>query len=103
MRRRKGTSKGKEVPGADFLEAAVLPNPAVLAVAKSLLEGAGLRFFIRNEGVQSLFGWGEMGTGYNFITGPPVLMVEAARAEEARELLEPLLKDAVPPPKDEDV
>ncbi len=78
-------------------------HPSILVVAKSLLEGAGLRFFVRNERVQSLFGWGEMGTGYNFITGPPVLMVEAARVEEARKLLEPLFKDTVAPPKDEDV
>jgi hypothetical protein len=43
-----------------------------------------------------------MHMGYNFISGPPVLVVEAPSLEEARELLEPLLRDAVSPPEDDD-
>jgi hypothetical protein len=72
-----------------------LPDPAVLAVAKSLLEEAGIPFFVKNEETQSLFGWGRLGTGYNVITGPPVVMVDPSRADEARELLQPLREPSV--------
>jgi len=81
----------------DFVKVADLPNPAALAMAKSLLEESGLRFFIKNEGTQGLFGLGAIG-GYNLIIGPPVVMVEASRSEEARELLEPLLAANAPNP-----
>jgi hypothetical protein len=64
-------------------------------VAKSLLEEAGVAFFIRNEVTQGLFGAGQLG-GYNFITGPPVLMVDASRVDEARELLAPLMAGDAP-------
>jgi putative signal transducing protein len=80
---------------ADFVRLLDLTDPAMVAVAKSLLEEAGVEFFIRNEGTQGLFGAGQMG-GYNFITGPPVLMVEASRMDEARELLAPLLAAEAP-------
>jgi hypothetical protein len=74
---------------ADFVRVMDLTDPAMVAVAKSLLEEAGIAFFIRNEVTQGLFGAGQLG-GYNFITGPPVLMVEASRVDEARELLKRL-------------
>ena len=71
-----------------------LADPAGLAVAKSLLQEAGIPFFIKNEETQSLFGWGRLGTGYNVITGPPVVMVDPARLDEARELLAALREGA---------
>lgn len=83
-----------ENPG--FVQALVLPNLGRLALAKSLLEQAEIRYFVRNERTQSLFGWGEMGAGYNLIVGPPVIMVEAARVDDARELLTPLLGEPEP-------
>jgi hypothetical protein len=103
MSQDKDAPSDQDAEAPDFLRALALPNPALLAVAKSLLESAGMRFFIKNDATQNLFGWGQLGTGYNVITGPPVLMVEAARVDEARELLEPLLEDDVSPTKDEDV
>jgi hypothetical protein len=85
-----------------FLRVMDLADPAILAVAKSLLEEAGVPFFIKNEGTQSLFGGGQMGTGYNVFTGPPVLMVEPSRLDEVRELLEPLLREGGPEPEGDD-
>jgi hypothetical protein len=76
-----------------------LTDPAMLAVARSLLEEAGIRFFIKNEGTQNLFGGGQLGTGYNVFTGPPSLMVEPSRVDEARELLAALLE--APPEADD--
>lgn len=92
--------QGRDSP--DFVRVADLPNPAILTMARSLLEESGLQFFIKNESTQSLFGLGQLGSAYNFITGPPTLMVEASRVEEARELLGPLLNDAAPGLEDED-
>jgi hypothetical protein len=73
-----------------------LPDPAAVAVARSLLEEAGVDFFIQNEDTQALFGWGQLGTGYNVIIGPPALMVDSSRLDEVRELLAPLLKPIDP-------
>jgi putative signal transducing protein len=85
-----------------FLRVMDLADPAILAVARSLLEEAGVPFFIRNEGTQNLFGGGQLGTGYNVFTGPPVLMVEPSRLDEVRELLEPLLTEGEPAPGGEE-
>ncbi len=68
-------------------------DPALLAVAKSLLEDAGIDFFAKGEGVQDLFGWGRFGTGFNPLIGAVKLQVAADDAEEARERL----KDLQPP------
>ncbi len=65
-------------------------DPALLAVAKSLLEDAGIDFFAKGEGVQDLFAWGRFGTGFNPIIGPVQLQVAADDAEEARERLKHL-------------
>ena len=37
-------------------------NQATITFAKSLLEDAGIKFFIKNEGLQNLFGAGKNGT-----------------------------------------
>ena len=83
---------GADLP--DFAEALTLPDPALLPVAKSLLEQAGVQYFVRNEATQGLFGWGQIGSGFNFITGPPVLMVDRTRLREVQELLQPLVAGA---------
>ncbi len=65
-------------------------DPALLAVAKSLLEDAGIEFFAKGEGMQDLFAWGRTGTGFNPFIGPVQLQVAADAADEARELLRDL-------------
>jgi hypothetical protein len=71
----------------EFVPVLAISNAAVVSFVRSLLESTGMRFFIKNEGVQDLFGLGRFGAGFNPLTGPPVVFVEPARAEEARELL----------------
>lgn len=63
---------------------------AQLAVAKSMLEEEGIRYFVKNEASSELFGIGSFGTGYNTAIGPLMIAVEKERAVEARELLEAL-------------
>jgi len=65
-------------------------DPALLAVAKSLLEEAGIQYFAKGEAVQDLFGVGRFGSGFNPFTGPVQLQVAVSDAEEAKRLLQDL-------------
>jgi len=58
-----------------------------VAVARSMLEGAGIPSIARNERLQNLFGWGSIGTGYNVAMGPIRLQVHREDEEAAKELL----------------
>jgi hypothetical protein len=62
-------------------------DPALLAVAKSLLEAASIQYFAKGEGVQDLFAAGRFGAGFNPFTGPIQLQVAADDAEPAIKLL----------------
>jgi len=86
----------------DFVKLMDLPDVALLAIAKSLMEEGGFRFYVTNDNTQHFIGLGQVGTGFNVITGPPGLMVESTRLEEARELLEPLLTAPIPDLEDEE-
>ena len=69
-------------------------DPALLAVAKSLLEDAHIPFFAKGEGVQDLFGLGRFGTGFSPIAGPVELQVAADDAAEAHAVLIELTRRA---------
>lgn len=58
-----------------------------LALAKSLLEEAGITFHAAGEGLQDLFGVGRFGAGFNPLVGPARLQVRPDQAEEARAML----------------
>lgn len=62
-------------------------DQSLIAVAKSVLDGAGIPCIARNERLQNLFGWGAIGTGFNAAMGPIRLQVLREDAEVARELL----------------
>jgi hypothetical protein len=62
-------------------------DPALLAVARSLLDAEGIPCFARGELIQDFLGWGRLPSGTNFITGPVQLQVASDRSAEARELL----------------
>ena len=68
-------------------------NVAVLSLVKSILDGEGIRYVVENENVQSLIGLGAFGTGFNPLTGPIQIYVEKDRVEDAKILLEELLKE----------
>ena len=56
-----------------------------IALAKSLLESAGIHFVVRNEAAQNLFGMGSAHFG-----GPAEFQVDREDAADAKELLEDL-------------
>jgi hypothetical protein len=68
-------------------------DPALVALAKSLLEDAGIEYGTKGDDIQ-LFGGGRLG-GFNILCGPVEFVVAAEDAPTARELLAHL-DDAVP-------
>ena len=67
-------------------------DSGLIAVAKSLLQSAGIPFLVRGEAVQDLFGVGRVFGGFNIITGPIQLQVMTEDADDARLVLEDLLE-----------
>jgi len=67
----------------DFVTVLVTRDHSELALAKSLLEGAGIPFFARNEEVENLIA-----------AGPIELQVRPEHADEARDLLRELNEPA---------
>ena len=62
-------------------------DQTLVAVAKSILDSAGIPCIARNEALQNLFGWGSVGTGFNAAMGPIRLQVLREDEPVARELL----------------
>ena len=62
-------------------------NEAIVAVIKSLLDEANIRYLAEGEGVQDLFGVGVLGTGFNLVTGPVKFQVMPEDAKYASEIL----------------
>ena len=88
-----------EPPSAELVTVLETGDPGLIAVAKSVFDGAGIPYIARNERLQNLFGWGTIGTGYNVAMGPILLQVLPQDAEAARQLL---AAHAPPEPEDED-
>jgi len=75
------------------LETVLATNDAgMIDIAESLLEGAGIPYLAKGEGVQDLFGLGRL-TAVNPITGPVEIQVNAADAASARRLLAELIAE----------
>lgn len=66
-------------------------NEAIVAVVKSILDEAKIKYLAQGDGVQDLFGVGVIGTGFNPITGPVVFQVMPEDADYARELLKDIV------------
>ncbi|MBL8026401.1 MAG: DUF2007 domain-containing protein [Fibrobacteres bacterium] len=65
-------------------------NMAQLAVAKAILDDAGIPYYVKNEISQNLFGAGMVGAGFNTASGAMAVEVAASQAEEAAILLSDL-------------
>jgi hypothetical protein len=80
-------STGESPAQIDFAPLIAVHDAALASVVQSVLATAGIRFVIKGEVIQDLFGVGRLGVGFNPVTGPAVLSVESSRLDEARELL----------------
>jgi len=67
-------------------------DQGLVALAKSLLQSAGIEFMVRGEGIQNLFGIGSLSL-VNPFTGLVEFLVAAEDADDARTLLEDLTAD----------
>lgn len=65
-------------------------DPALLLMAKSLLQDAGIAFNVKGEGLQDLFAAGRLGNGFSPVAGPAEIQVSSADEEAAREVLQDL-------------
>lgn len=65
-------------------------HEGLIALAKSMLDEAGIEYVVKGEGVENLLGVGVMGTGFNPVTGAIQIQVLEDKANEAKELLKDL-------------
>ena len=75
---------------AEFATVLATGNPAIIAMAKSVLDAAGIECFAKGEGLQELFAAVGLGAHFNPITGPVEIQVRIEDEEEARKLLDDL-------------
>lgn len=68
-------------------------DPALVALAKSLLNSAGIDFAAKGEALQDILGLGRFPSGTNVLTGPVAFQVNAEDAEKAKSLLSDLGKE----------
>ena len=73
-------------PTVEFVLVLSTGDAGMIAVAKSLLEGEAIDFFVRGDGLQDLFGLGRI-TGFSYAMGPAEFWVREADAGRARERL----------------
>ncbi len=65
-------------------------NPALLAIARSLLASAEIEYETTGDALQDIFALGRLGAGFNPVVGPATILVHDDDAEAARELLSEL-------------
>jgi Putative prokaryotic signal transducing protein len=75
-------------------------DAALISIAKSLLEAEAIDYLGRGEGIQDLFGWGRIASGFNVVVGPVEFLVRAEDAERARDLLKGLDGESEEPEPD---
>jgi putative signal transducing protein len=79
-----------EVNMSDLVTVFETGDPALVALAKSLLDSAGIEFATKGEALQDLLGLGRFPGGNNLVTGPVVFEVGPDDAEKARSMLRDL-------------
>jgi hypothetical protein len=63
-------------------------DEALTTLVKSLLDGEGIPYVVKGEGVQDLLGWGRIVGGFNYAVGPAEILVHHDDADRARDLLQ---------------
>lgn len=80
------------IPDLELVTVFDTEDPGILAMAKSILENAGIEFIDLGEGSQDFFGIGKLG-GFMSFAGPTGLQVAKREAVRARQVLEELETD----------
>ena len=77
----------------DFVTVFETGDPGLVALAKSLLDSAGIEFATKGEALQDVGGLGRFPGGSNWVAGPVVFQVGPDDAKRARSLLRDLQRD----------
>ena len=80
--------KSKKMEWPDMVILRTISDSAFLLVAKSILLDAGIPFWIKNEGLQDLIGFGRVGMGFNIMIQPVGLFIPKKYMKEANRLLD---------------
>ena len=83
-------SRDSHAEWLQLVSVATIHSTALIPLVKSLLDGAGIRYFIKNERTHDLLGYPRFSTGGYNSWWQPEVMVEPGKAEEARALLRDL-------------
>lgn len=81
------------VPDVGLVTVLETGDPSELVFAESVLQQAGIPFVKKGDSLQELFALGRLGTGFNPIAGPIVLLVSEEQADAAAQLLEESMPD----------
>ena len=76
-----------EPPPLKIVTVLATGDPLRMEMAKSLLDSAGLDYWVKGDGLQDLFGAGRIGSGFNFTIGPMLLQVDKDDEATARDVL----------------
>lgn len=79
-----------EVGVSDLITVFETGDPALVALAKSLLDSAGIEFVASGEALQDILGLGRFPGGTNLLAGPVTFQVSASDAERSKSLLSAL-------------
>jgi Putative prokaryotic signal transducing protein len=80
------TAVNRGDPDVELVPVLRTGDPGLVAVAKSILDAAGIAYFIRGETLRNVIGWG----GVNAGLGDAEFQVRGADAPDALRLLEQL-------------
>lgn len=69
-------------------------DPALVALARSILDSAGIEFATKGEALQDLLGLGRFPGGTNLVTGPVAFQVGPDDAKRAKSILRDLQRGA---------
>ena len=101
-----GRSRNVQAPPADpnirLVTVVTAGDPALIALARSLLDAEGIEYALNYDDVQDLFGWGRVGAHFNVVTGPAAFVVREEDAPRAGELLRELASTTVETDSDTD-
>jgi hypothetical protein len=62
-------------------------HEGLIALARSILDAAAIRYSLKGEGLQDLFALGRVGSGFNPVVGPVEIQVNKDDEAKAKELL----------------
>jgi hypothetical protein len=85
-------TRPEPTPDAELVRVLATGDAGLIAVARSLLEGDEIDYFVKGDGLQDLFGLGRI-SGFSYAMGPAEFWVREEDADRARELLESLTAD----------